>query len=283
MDPRVRRALGLFDRAAERLTRVTAWPCDPERAPGGPWSYHAVPTLVCALDGMIRMEGPQRRIDLQAGEALLLEPACLHRHLPPQGRSIALGLGVLPAWCDLMLLGFDRLHWAARLPLHPTSTLLEQALLAEPGAARLQATRTVLAQVLGEQHEDLALLAPGLWPMVRMLWGCNSDPSVDPAAMVAASGLSRAQAYRCFRAGYGITPAEAITSSRLSLAQWLLRRGIAVGEAARRAGFPSRATFTRLWRRRFGTPPSQLSVQMKRKSGVPPARRQACTRSHNSS
>lgn len=259
IDPRIRHALSLFDHVAERLTKVTAWPCDPERAPGGPWSYHAVPTLVCALDGMIRLEGPRRRIDLQAGEALLLEPACLHRHLPPQGRSMYLGLGVLPAWCDLVLQGSDRLSWSARLPLHPTSTLLEQALLAGAGAARLQATRSVLAQVLGERHEDLALLAPGLWPMVRLLWSCTADSSVDPAAMVAASGLSRAQAYRCFRAGYGITPAEAITSTRLSLAQWLLRRGIAVGEASRRAGFPSRATFTRLWRRRFGTPPSRLT------------------------
>jgi len=257
IDARARRALGLLDRAAEQLVEVAAWPCDAEGARGGPWGYHAVPTLVCALHGVVRMEGPRRRIDLRPGVALLLEPACLHRHLAPQGASIALGLGVLPAWCDLALQGGDGFHWTARLPLQPTCSLLEQALLAAPGAERLRATRAVLAQVLSERHEDLALLAPGLWPMVRVLWRCTSDPSVDPAAMVAASGLSRAQAYRCFRAGYGITPAEAITSSRLSLAQWLLRRGVAVGEAARRAGFPSRATFTRLWRRRFGAPPSR--------------------------
>lgn len=258
IDPRIRRALGLLDQAADRLAAVHLWPCDPEPAPGVRWSSHAVPTLVASLDGVVRIEGPRRRVDLRPGDALLLEPGCLHVHTAAQGRSVALCLGVLPAWCDLALIGADRLGWFARMPRLPTSALLEAALRAGD-AGRLAATRAVLVQVLGERHEDLDLVAPGLWPMVRVLWHCTDDPAVDPAAMVAASGLSRAQAYRCFRAGYGTTPAEAILSTRLSLAQWLLHRGRPVAEVARRAGFPSRATFTRAWRRRFGAAPSRTA------------------------
>lgn len=264
IDPRLRHALGLFDQAAGQLTAVSVWPSDPEPPPGAPWQYHAVPTLVCALAGVVRMEGPQRRLDLQPGEALLLEPACLHRHAPLLGSAISLGIGVLPAWCDIGLQGSERLGWFGRLPRLPTSTLLEEAVLAGTDAERLSRTRAVLGQVLSERHEDHALLAHGLWPMVRQLWNCTADPAVTPATMVQVSGLSRAQAYRVFLDGYGTTPAEAITSTRLSLAQWLLRRGTPVGEAARRSGFPSRATFTRAWRRRFGKPPSLSTLSAPR-------------------
>jgi AraC-like DNA-binding protein len=258
IDPRLRHALARFDQAPGLLSAVALWGGDDEPAAGSGWGFHMVPTLVLALDGVVRLEGPGRRIDLGAGQALLLEPTCLHRHAPLRPGCLALALGLLPAWCDFALLGPEHLGWSARLPLQPASTLFEQALLAAGAEQRRERVRALLVQVLAEPHHDLSFAAEGLWPMVRQLWSRPTDPTLTVDDLVRASGLSRAQAYRRFRASYGTTPAEAITATRLALARWLLLRGRGVAEAARRAGFPSRATFTRAWRRRFGAPPSEV-------------------------
>lgn len=256
IDPKLRQALGLLERTAADLGTVAAWSTDPEAPAGSPWDMHAVPTLVLVLRGAMRLEGPGRRCDLGPGQALLLEPACQHRHGAMHRSAVVFSLGVLPAWCDLNLRLEDGRSWVGRLPLHPTSDLLETALLATAGEERRHCTCEVLRQVLDERLDELDFEQGDLWPMIGVLWGRCTDPTLTTADLVVASGMSRASAYRRFRAGYGTSPAEAIAATRLALARWLLRRGVGVAEAARRAGFPSRATFTRAWRRRYGVPPS---------------------------
>ncbi|MEK7412338.1 MAG: helix-turn-helix domain-containing protein [Planctomycetota bacterium] len=259
IDPALRKALSLLEQTVSTLGAVTAWPTDPEARPDSPWSTHAVPTLVLVISGAMRMEGPRRRCDLKPRQALLIEPASLHLHGAMHRKSVVLSLGVLPAWCDLQFRLHDGRHWLGRLPLHPTCNLLESALLTNDAQTRRTRTQAVLTQILDEQLDDLNFADNDLWPMIGLLWDRAHDPTLTSEDLVNTSGFSRASAYRRFRAGYGTTPAEAITTTRLALARWLLLREIPVTEVARRAGFPSRATFTRCWRRRFGSPPSQTT------------------------
>ena len=70
------------------------------------------------------------------------------------------------------------------------------------------------------------------------------------------SGLCRAQAYHVFTRGYGVTPKEAIATTRLWLAGSYLRAGLGIAEVAALAGYPSADTFARCWRRAHGKSPS---------------------------
>lgn len=64
--------------------------------------------------------------------------------------------------------------------------------------------------------------------------------------------------HRLFRATYGHTPLQHLTECRLQLARTLLLEGRPVGEVCAEVGYESRATFSRLFRRRFGHPPSRV-------------------------
>jgi AraC family transcriptional regulator len=68
--------------------------------------------------------------------------------------------------------------------------------------------------------------------------------------------LSRFHLLRCFREAFGATPAQYQAELRLQAARSLLsRRGMAVGDVARKVGYRDHSAFSRAWRRRFGTAP----------------------------
>jgi transcriptional regulator GlxA family with amidase domain len=116
---------------------------------------------------------------------------------------------------------------------------------------------------------DHHFAAGAMRAMVHRLWS-GIHTGVTVADLVAASGLSRAQAYRLFRAGYGVPPKEALMQSRLWLAGSLLEAGLPLAEVAARSGFSSVATCSRAWKRAHGQAPRAFS---QRRQPPPPGRR----------
>ncbi len=85
--------------------------------------------------------------------------------------------------------------------------------------------------------------------------------------IAASAGLSPFHLQRLFKSVYRTTPHAYLTSRRLDIARRLLREeGVTVAEACLEVGFSSPASFTRLYRRRFGEPPGEA----RRRPAIPP-------------
>ena len=70
--------------------------------------------------------------------------------------------------------------------------------------------------------------------------------------------VSRYHLHRAFRRVFRLTPHAYMTALRLERAHSLLQNGRAVTDAAMDVGFTSVSAFTRLFRSRYGCPPSAL-------------------------
>jgi len=79
--------------------------------------------------------------------------------------------------------------------------------------------------------------------------------TVDDVARVAA--LSRFHLHRAFKRAFGVTPMQLLQARRLEVARAMLARGERVTEACYAVGFESLGSFSALFRRRFGHPPSK--------------------------
>jgi AraC-like DNA-binding protein len=78
------------------------------------------------------------------------------------------------------------------------------------------------------------------------------------AGLARHAGLSRFHFLRQFRRVFGTTPREQLVRVRLERARELLRRGATVTEACLGVGFSSLGSFSTLFRKRFGKPPSHF-------------------------
>jgi AraC-like DNA-binding protein len=70
--------------------------------------------------------------------------------------------------------------------------------------------------------------------------------------------LNRSYLMHLFRKEMGCTLGSYITEKRLFTAQTLIRSGTPITEACLQSGFSGYSSFYRAYRRKFGTPPSQL-------------------------
>lgn len=194
-------------------------------------------------------------LDLGSGEALLIAGGVWHEHVPLRPGSIWFGQGFMAAWSDVSI-GSNKREWSGRLPSEPSRRIIEAALLTTDEAQAARLVAGLVGQVLSESVTDLRIEIPALFPMIELLWRrCHLGVTV--ADLVAASGLKRAQAYRVFTEGFGVTPKEALATTRMWLAASYLQSGMGVTEVAALAGYPSADTFSRCWRRVHGTSPSQ--------------------------
>jgi AraC-like DNA-binding protein len=218
----------------------------------GKGHLHPNPTVVLCVQGVVRIERPDGRVDLQAGDSLFLAAGVWHRHAPLNRGAVWLGQGFLPAWSDLIMVGADA-RWIGKLPLQPTLGLV-QAGLAAPVAERDAVAMAWLRQLVDEQPADLDFQQPILQPMVELMWR-RFHVGVTVEDLVRVSGASRSAAYKTFTSYYGLPPREAIIACRLTMAEALLAQGLAVAEVAWRCGFGNPDTFTRCWRRRHGSAP----------------------------
>ena len=100
------------------------------------------------------------------------------------------------------------------------------------------------------------------------LASCYAEPlSVADAAGVAA--MSPFHLHRAFKKAFGTTPMRYLQSRRLDAARAMLARGARVTDVCYAVGFASLGSFSALYRRRFGVPPS---------FGAPSSRRLAMRR-----
>ena len=96
---------------------------------------------------------------------------------------------------------------------------------------------------------------------------CYAEPlTVDDVARVAA--LSRFHLHRAFRRAFGITPMQFLQQRRLEVARALLARGERVTDTCYAVGFESLGSFSALFRRRFGHPPSRVAPDILRPLGT---------------
>lgn len=82
-----------------------------------------------------------------------------------------------------------------------------------------------------------------------------------PVSLADAAGaamLSKFHFLRAFTRQFGRTPHQYLTDVRLRKARLLLARGEPVLETCLAVGFENHSSFTRLYRRRFGVPPSAI-------------------------
>jgi AraC family transcriptional regulator len=85
---------------------------------------------------------------------------------------------------------------------------------------------------------------------------CYAEPlSVADVARVAA--MSPFHLHRAFKRAFGVTPMRFLQSRRLHAAKAMLVRGARVTDVCFAVGFESLGSFSALYRRRFGAPPSK--------------------------
>lgn len=247
MDPTQRRWWRLLDDLPGNLGEVHRWTGFDAPPATGEGGLHAVPTAVVCLAGVVRVRRRGVVLDLPAGQALLIAGGVWHRHEPVRRGAVIFGQGFLPAWSDVLLRDESR-SWSGRLSSQPSRNLMEQALATAEADRRRALFASLIGQVLSESVTDLAFSHPALRRMIDRLWS-GLHRGVTVAQVLAASGLSRAQAYRLFTSGYGLPPKRALEQSRLWLAGSLLAAGHGCGAAARGSGFTSAVSLRRAQRR----------------------------------
>lgn len=236
MDPRQRRWWNLLDALPSRLGQVHVWTEAGHQIPTDTsWHFHTMPTFVACLEGVVRVCSQQEHLDLHPGDALLIAPGVWHGHAPLMPGSIACTQGFMTTWSDLELADCAG-SWFGRVPRDPCRELLEDAIEAsEPGIRRVY-TLQFITRLLAEDILPWDRTHPALMRMVARLWsGIHLGVQVDD--LVRVSGLSRAQAYRVFTAGYGASPRAAIAEARACLAQGLSRMGLSLPEVAAHSGY----------------------------------------------
>jgi len=254
MDPVIRHWWRLLDDLPTHLTQVFAWEKSPPPPIMGDGHFHFAPTSVVCLEGVVRIVGLGRSLDLVPGQALILGAGVWHRHEILRRGSVWFGQGFLPAFSDVVIADHER-DWRGRLPSHPSRRQIDAVLAAGHAAERQAAFATLITQVLSETFEDLPFANQALQRMIARL-SSNLHRGVTVHDLVRVSGLSRAQAYRVFTDGYGVPIKDAIETARLWLAEALLADSLSIADIAQRAGWASPDTFARAWKRQHGTPPS---------------------------
>jgi AraC-like DNA-binding protein len=250
MDPCQRRWWRLLDDLPAHLGAVHRWvglAAPPATGSGG---LHAVPTSVVCLAGVVRARRPGAVLDLHPGEALLIAPGVWHQHEALRPGAVVFAQGFLATCSDVLLRESGR-GWYGRLPSQPSRNLMEAALGSADAAQRRRRFGELIAQVLAEPVSDLGFDHPALDRMIDRMWS-GLHRGLTVTQVLAASGLSRAQAYRLFTMGYGLPPKRAMEQSRLWLARGLLEAGCSRGAAARGSGFTSTDSLRRAERRAAG-------------------------------
>lgn len=250
LDPELFRLIARLHAVAGDLRSAACWSA--RDAPPCDGHDHAVPTLVVALDGVVRISAARRRLDLRPGEALVLAPGAWHRHEALRPGSAVYMQGFVANGSDMLVGGPDAEH-GGLLPSQPSWRLLQRALTAD-AEGRRQLVAACLAQATGERTRMPGRMPDAVRRMYRQLWW-NPPASLSIAGVVRASGLRPSQAHALFKAWSGTTPKQALLSFRTGRALQYLREGASIAEAAERSGFAAPYLLARSFRARFGLPP----------------------------
>ncbi len=243
--------------AAESLGRVHRWDAvdhGPRDRGAAGMEQHGTETLLLCLAGTARIEDGRTRIDLARGDAVVIGPGAWHSHAPLRAGAIVYQQGVFGGRSDFWLESAD-LTMVATWPEEPARRYLT-TIHGERDEKRRRATlAALLAHLRHESAEPLTTQGSAITAMEMAMWQ-NLHRTDVIARVVAASGRSRAQAYRLYRAHWGKGIATMVRNARLELARALLTRPLPVSEVAARVGIRERSVFARAYRRRWGKAPS---------------------------
>ncbi|MFW5828892.1 MAG: AraC family transcriptional regulator [Planctomycetota bacterium] len=238
----------------QRLGRIPVWRARDHPPAGSDLHQHACTTLVACLRGALRLTHPRGRCDLGPGDVLLLRPGAWHLHEALHGDALAFCQGFLGGRSDFFL-DTRELHLLGSVPEQPSRGLMERAARSEQTAERRELVAQLIGNLTRECSAPLTTPHPALARMELALWQ-HLHRTDALQAIINASGLARAQAYRLFTAHWGTGMAAMVRRERIRLARELIADGIPVGEAAKRCGFASRRAFTRAYRQVTGRTPS---------------------------
>lgn len=232
-----------LEATAERIGRVHRWLAAGHGPGGGRLHQHHTVTLALCLAGTARLAHPAGALDLAPGDAVLIEAGAWHHHGALRPGAVAFGQGFMIGRSDWLLQSSD-LVLSSSVAAEPSRRLLE-GLLGQPSEELRRSGLAVhLRGFCAEPSSPPASAHPAYPAMELALWDSLHHP--DPvAAMVRASGLSRAQAYRVFAACAGIAPASWVRRERRALAHRLLGEGMSAPAVAERCGFPDRRALRR--------------------------------------
>ena len=198
-----------------RLGRIHRW----EPAGRGPTGgsqvleQHPTDTLVLCLQGSARVEDGRTRLDLAAGDALVLRPGTWHRHAPIRRGSLHYQQGVVAGRSDFFIAD-DRLRVSASWPEQPSWRMLSAIGASADEDGRRHGLAALLEHLATESAEPVPAEHPAVLAMEYTMWQQLHRPDTV-ARIVAASGLSRVQAYRLFGRHWGMGIAAAVRRARL--------------------------------------------------------------------
>lgn len=232
-----------LEATASRIGRVHRW-LAAGHGPGGSRQHqHHTVTLALCLTGVVRLGHPAGAIDLAPGDGVLIEAGAWHHHGALRPGTVAFGQGFMIGRSDWLLQSSD-LVLSSSVAAEPSRRLLEGLLVQPSEDERRSGLAAHLRGFCAEPSSPPVSAHPAYPAMELALWDNLHHP--DPvAAMVRASGLSRAQAYRVFAVCAGIPPAAWVRRERRALARRLLDEGMAAAAVAERCGFPDRRALRR--------------------------------------
>lgn len=245
----------LRDTAAGRIGRVHCWgagdhPPD-DRADG--LEQHPTAALVMCLAGVVRLEGHHDRVDLAPGDALVMRAGVWHRHAPLRKGAIAFLQAAVGGRSDFFLES-SALRCAAAWPEQPSRNLLHTIAGALDEGERRQLVGELLLQQMRDPVSPLPTSHRADHPMLYALWRNLHRPDCVER-VVAASGLSLAQASRVFKARWKSGIASTVRRERMALAKELLTDGVPIQVVAQRLGISSHSVFSRIYSQHWGHPP----------------------------
>ncbi|MFM2089916.1 MAG: hypothetical protein RLZZ127_405 [Planctomycetota bacterium] len=230
--------------------------------------FHHMPECFLQLDGRRRFRLPGAETVLAPGEALLIPPLLRH-HEAVIGRDpgVNLVLSVQTGWLSVhagrVVRGTLQPHGAQAVPA-PGHALGDGCLRCAAAAADDAGRRLWLRAFLdwaGATLREAPLPAPGRHARVGRALALvqyelgRSDLGV--AFLARTLGCTPGHLTRQFREDLGEAPLAYIRRARLERARDLLRdHGLPVAAAARLVGIRDAAYFSRIYRARFGAPPS---------------------------
>ncbi len=225
----------------------------------------------CVVRGACRIETPEVQIQVQAGEAVVLDLSrpLLQRAEPGESLLLVVPRGLLLE----QHAGFDAVHGAvlqgtrARLLARAVSALLEEApaMDREEGYAMAAPTLSLLAALFGPAIDAAGhgVREGRLVKLVLLRQYLDTrlaDPALETAEVCDRFGLSRSSLYRLMEPYGGF--ARYLNDSRLRRCFYdLVSAGAAtrrVSDVAQRWGFQNEAAFSRAFRRMFGVSPRDV-------------------------
>lgn len=244
--PEVARWWLALEALPERLGRVHRLVADeyPPDAQGPHAHQHHTATLVVCLAGVVRLIAGRQRFDLGATDAAVIEAGAWHSHAPLRPGVVCFGQGFMGGRSD-WLLASPNLNMVSSVPTQPSLRAVEEIAAAHDEAARRRLLAEHLRTFVTETSEPISD-GNAVYPAMELALWDNLHRSGAVAAMVQASGLSRAQAYRVFTAYAGVAPAAALRRERIALARRLLAEGVSSHAVAERCGLGDARALRRL-------------------------------------